>query len=44
MKDEPHFLQPHGNYEELLSYQKALIVYQLLIRKLNSRHLMMWYC
>ena len=25
--DEPGFLPPHGNYHELLSYQKAEVVY-----------------
>ncbi len=27
--DEPGFLPPHGNYEELLSYQKAEVIYDL---------------
>jgi four helix bundle suffix protein len=30
--DEPGFLPPHGNYEELLSYQKAEVVYDLTYR------------
>lgn len=29
MSDAPGFLPPHGNYEELLSYQKAEVVYDL---------------
>jgi len=27
MNDTPHFIPPHGGYEQLLSYQKALIVF-----------------
>ncbi len=27
MKDTPHFIPPHGGYEQLLSYQKALVVF-----------------
>src|SRR5436190_17971481 len=30
--DEPGFIPPHGNYRELLSYQKAEIVYDLTYR------------
>jgi four helix bundle suffix protein len=30
--DEPGFLPPHGNYQELLSYQKAEVVYDLTFR------------
>ena len=30
--DEPGFLPPHGNYEELLSYQKAEVIYDLTWR------------
>jgi len=30
--DEPGFLPPHGNYEELLSYQKAEVIYDLTYR------------
>ena len=30
--DQPGFLPPHGNYRELLSYQKAEIVYDLTYR------------
>jgi four helix bundle suffix protein len=29
---EPRFLPPHGNYQELLSYQKAEVVYDLTFR------------
>ncbi len=32
MRDEPHFIPPHGNYEELLSYQKAEVVYDITYR------------
>ncbi len=27
MNDTPHFIPPHGGYEQLLSYQKALVVF-----------------
>src|SRR5438093_7344375 len=27
--DQPGFIPPHGNYQELLSYQKAEVVYDL---------------
>src|SRR5260370_39951676 len=30
--DQPGFLPPHGNYQELLSYQKAEVVYDLTYR------------
>jgi four helix bundle suffix protein len=30
--DEPGFIPPHGNYQELLSYQKAEVVYDLTFR------------
>ncbi|HQR36742.1 MAG TPA: four helix bundle protein [Blastocatellia bacterium] len=30
--DDRCFLPPHGNYEELLSYQKAEVVYHLTYR------------
>jgi four helix bundle suffix protein len=30
--DRPGFLPPHGNYQELLSYQKAEVVYDLTYR------------
>lgn len=30
--DSPGFLPPHGNYEELLSFQKAEVVYDLTFR------------
>lgn len=30
--DEPGFLPPHGNYDELLSYQKGAVVYDLTYR------------
>jgi four helix bundle suffix protein len=30
--DEPGFMPPHGNYRELLSYQKAEVVYDLTYR------------
>ncbi len=30
--DDPGFLPPHGNYRELLSYQKAEVVYDLTYR------------
>ena len=29
---EPGFIPPHGNYQELLSYQKAEVVYDLTFR------------
>ena len=32
MADQPGFIPPHGNYHELLSYQKAEIVYDLTFR------------
>ena len=32
MADQPHFIPPHGNYRELLSYQKAEVVYDLTYR------------
>jgi four helix bundle suffix protein len=30
--DQPGFIPPHGNYHELLSYQKAEVVYDLTFR------------
>src|SRR5205823_8636908 len=30
--EQPGFLPPHGNYEELLSYQKAEVVYDITFR------------
>ena len=30
--EQPGFLPPHGNYQELLSYQKAEVVYDLTFR------------
>src|SRR6478736_6339033 len=30
--DPPGFLPPHGNYRELLSYQKAEVVYDITFR------------
>jgi four helix bundle suffix protein len=30
--DEPHFITAHGHYQELLSYQKAEVVYDLTYR------------
>jgi four helix bundle suffix protein len=32
MSDEEHFLPPHGNYTELLSFQKAELVYDITFR------------
>jgi four helix bundle suffix protein len=32
MTDQPGFIPPHGNYQELLSYQKAEIVFDLTFR------------
>jgi four helix bundle suffix protein len=32
MPDEPGFIPPHGNYRELLSYQKAELVYDITFR------------
>jgi four helix bundle suffix protein len=32
MPDQPGFIPPHGNYQELLSYQKAEIVFDLTFR------------
>jgi four helix bundle suffix protein len=32
MSDPPGFIPPHGNYRELLTYQKAEIVYDLTFR------------
>ncbi len=32
MTDDPGFLPPHGNYAELLSFQKAEIVYDITFR------------
>src|SRR5258706_7686160 len=32
MNEDEHFLPPHGNYAELLSFQKAEIVYDLTFR------------
>src|SRR5205809_6279809 len=30
--DTPGFIPPHGNYQEMLSYQKAEVVYDLTFR------------
>jgi four helix bundle protein len=30
--NEPGFIPPHGNYHELLSYQKAEVVYDITFR------------
>src|SRR6476661_10594929 len=30
--DRPGFIPPHGNYRELLSYQKAEVIYDLTFR------------
>src|SRR6266446_7404923 len=30
--DKPGFMPPHGNYQQLLSYQKAEVVYDLTYR------------
>src|SRR5450755_3999669 len=30
--EQPGFIPPHGNYQELLSYQKAEVVYDLTYR------------
>src|SRR5438067_9594768 len=30
--EEPGFIPPHGNYRELLSYQKAEVVYDITFR------------
>jgi len=32
MKNDNNFIPPHGNYQELLSYQKAEVVYDLTFR------------
>src|SRR5882762_9200179 len=32
MSEDEHFLPPHGNYAELLSFQKAEIVYDITFR------------
>lgn len=32
MKNDDSFIPPHGNYQELLSYQKAQVVYDLTFR------------
>jgi len=32
MTNDNHFIPPHGNYQELLSYQKAEVVYDLTFR------------
>jgi len=32
MEQSNHFIPPHGNYQELLSYQKAEVVYDLTFR------------
>ena len=32
MTDQPGFIPPHGNYQELLSYQKAEVIYDLTFR------------
>jgi hypothetical protein len=32
MTDQPGFIPPHGNYQELLSYQKAELIYDLTFR------------
>lgn len=32
MANTPGFIPPHGNYEELLSYQKAEVIYDLTFR------------
>ena len=35
--DSPTFIPPHGNYRELLSYQKAEVVYDLTFRFCETR-------
>ncbi|HLN28343.1 MAG TPA: hypothetical protein VK395_11435 [Gemmataceae bacterium] len=30
--EQPGFIPPHGNYQELLSYQKAEVVYDITYR------------
>jgi hypothetical protein len=32
MPQEPGFIPPHGNYRELLSYQKTEVVYDITFR------------
>lgn len=32
MSNEPGFIPPHGNYEELLSYRKAEVIYDITFR------------
>jgi len=32
MKEEPGFIPPHGNYKDLLSYQKAEVAYDITFR------------
>jgi hypothetical protein len=32
MQEEPGFIPPHGGYKDLLSYQKAEIVYDVTYR------------
>ena len=36
MADQPGFIPPHGNYEDLLSYRKAEIVYDITFRFCQS--------
>ena len=35
--ENPTFIPPHGHYQELLSYQKAEVVYDLIRSTSNSR-------
>lgn len=40
MNDTPHFIPPHGGYEQLLSYQKALIVFDgtvIFVKKMAAQ-------
>jgi hypothetical protein len=45
MSDDSGFLPPHGNYSELLSFQKAEIVYDITFRfchKFLSKGIARW--
>ncbi len=32
MTDDPGFIPPHGHYQELLSYRKAVVIYDVTVR------------
>ena len=32
MNDTPHFIPPHGGYDDLLAYRKSQIIYDATVR------------